>query len=259
MDEIFEIYEYLPIEDVEISDYIKPLFESASVTYEKEQYQFSYFAVHLIFMTYIYLTVWKISQFHSDKYEHSLLFARPHNDCDVDFQEMDSIFDYCYLPEKDIFEFFALIGLDKGYIKSTKQLINYRNEMAHATGKIQISSSNKYEDAINAILNVLTKINERITLTIRDWYREELLNYAKNEMDEQYSSPLDYINNVFVSDLSFSQKELLACRDFGLNKLKSRDKSGLSREEIARIVEFHESVKEKYAEVSGEEYEMAVA
>ena len=254
MDDIYEIFGYLPIDDVEISDYVNPLLDSASVTLEKEQYQFSYFAVHLIFMTYIYSTVWKISQFHSDKYEHSLLFARPHNDCDVDFKKMNSIFDYCYLPEKDIFEFFALIGLDKGYIKSTKQLINYRNEMAHATGKIQISSSDKYDDAIREILNVLAKINECFSLTIREWYNEELLHYAKNALDEQYSSPLDYINNLFVSELSFSQRELMVCRDFGLNKLKSRDESGLSRDEIRRIVEFHESVKEKYADVSGEEY-----
>jgi hypothetical protein len=254
MDDVYEILEYLPIYDVEISDYVNPLFNSATVTYEKEQYQFSYFAIHLIFMTYIYLTVWKISQFHSDKYEHSLLFARPHNDCDVDFKKVNSIFDYCYLPEKDIFEFFALIGLDKGYIKSTKKLINYRNEMAHATGKTQISSTDKFDDAVDVILTVLTKINERLSLTIRMWYKEELLSYAKNGLDEQYSSPLDYINNLFVSELSFSQKELLACRDFGLNKLKNRDDSGLSIEEITRIVEFHESVKEKYAEIIGEEY-----
>ena len=48
MEEVYEILEYLPIDEVEVNDYVRPLFDSASVTYEKEQYQFSYFAVHLI-------------------------------------------------------------------------------------------------------------------------------------------------------------------------------------------------------------------
>ena len=255
MEELYEILEYLPIDDVEVNDYVNPLFDSATVTYEKEQYQFSYFAVHLIFMTYIYSTVWKIGQFHKDNYEHSLLFARPYNGSDVNLKEIKSVFDFSHLPEKDIFEFFALIGLENGFIKSTKKLIDYRNKMAHATGRFQISSKNDYESAIKEILSVTKKIHEKLSLTIKDWYRKKLLHYAKNEMDEQYSSVLDYINNKFIKTLSFSQRELLVSKEFGLNKLKNRDESGLSIEEIARIEEFHRVVKEKYNEITGEEDE----
>jgi DNA-binding XRE family transcriptional regulator len=253
MENTYEILEYLPGDDVEVNDYVSPLFNSANVMYEKEQYQFSYFAVHLIFMTYIYSTVWKIGQFHKDNYEHSLLFARPYNGSDVNLKEIKSVFDFSHLPEKDIFEFFVLIGLENGYIKSTKKLIDYRNEMAHATGRFQIATEEDYENAINEILNVTIKIHEKLSLTIRDWYREELLKYAKNDLDEQYSSILDYINNIFTKTLSFSQKELLVCKEFGLNKLKNRDESGLTRDEIAKIVEFHKAIKEKYNEIAGEE------
>ena len=206
MEEAYEILEYLPIDDVEVNDYVKPLFDSASVTYEKEQYQFSYFAIHLIFMTYIYSTVWKIGQFHKDKYEYSLLFARPYNGKEVDFKAVTSIFKYSHLPEKDIFEFFALIGLENGFIKSTKKLIDYRNEMAHATGKIEISSEEKFNLAIDEILSVTAKIHEKLSFTIKDWYRAELLQYAKNELDEQYASILDYINSVFIKDITSIRK-----------------------------------------------------
>jgi len=253
MDEIFELYEYMPIEDVEISDYTKPLFNSVNVTYEKEQYQFSYFAVHLIFMTYIYSTVWKIRQFHKENYEHSLLFARPYNGSEVNLKEISSIFEFSHLPEKDIFEFFALIGLENSYIKSTKKLIKYRNEMAHATGRFQIATENDYDNAIKEIVNVTVKIHEKLSLTIRDWYKQELVHYAKTELDEQYSSIHDYIDNIFIKTLSFSQRELLVCKEFGLNKLKNRDESGLTRDEIAKIVEFHKAIKEKYNEITGEE------
>ena len=54
MEEAFEILDYLPSDDLEVNDYVTPLFNSALVTFEKEEYQFSYFALHLIFMTNIY-------------------------------------------------------------------------------------------------------------------------------------------------------------------------------------------------------------
>jgi len=253
MDDVYELLPYFPIEDIEVSKYVNPLFNSAQITYEKEEYQFSYFAIHLIFMTYIYSTVWKIAQFHKDKYEHSLLFARPYNGKSVDLKEVDSIFKFSHLPEKDIFEFFSLIGIENSYIKSTKKLIDYRNDMAHAIGTFQIASDNQYDDAIREILSVVNNIHGKLSLTIRDWYREELLNYAKNGINEQYSTLEDYITEGIVNSYSFSQNELLVCKEFGLNKLKNRDESGLSREEIEKIEEFHNAVKEKYFEITGTE------
>lgn len=253
MEEAYEILDFLPIDDLEVNDYVRPLYNSAFVTHEKEEYQFSYFAMHLIFMTYIYLTVWKISQFHKDKYEHSLLFARPYNGKEVDFKEIKTIFDFSHLPEKDIFEFFTLIGLDNGYIKSTKKLIDYRNDMAHATGKIQIYSVEKFDDAIREILNVTKKIHEKLSLTIKAWYKDVLLNYAKNGLTEDYATPTDFITVEFINILSFSKKDLEICKDFGLSKFKNRDDFDLTPEEIEKIKEFHEAVKEQYNNLIGDE------
>lgn len=36
MEEVYEILEYLPIDDVEVNDYVSPLFNSSSVTYKKK-------------------------------------------------------------------------------------------------------------------------------------------------------------------------------------------------------------------------------
>ena len=253
MDDAYEILDYLPVDDIEVNDYVRPLFNSALVTYEKEEYQFSYFALHLIFMSYIYSTVWKIGQFHKEKYEDSLLFARPYNGSDVNFKEINSIFEYSQLPEKDIFEFFSLIGMDNGYIKSTKKLIDYRNDMAHATGTFQISSEEQFSDALRELLSVSSNIQEKMNLTIRAWYKEILTNYAKDGLPEDYSTPSDYIFEVFVKNLSFSKKDFQVCKDYGLNKLKNRKESGLSKKEIEKVVEFHVLVKEQYKNLIGEE------
>ncbi|HPM47347.1 MAG TPA: hypothetical protein PL056_09800 [bacterium] len=251
MENVYELLDYLPLEDIEVNDYVRPLINSAQVTYEKGEYQFSYFAVHLIFMTNIYTTVWQVSQFYKERYNHSLLFARPYNGKEVKLDEISSVFEFSKLPEKDIFEFFRLIGLDDSYVKSTKKLIDYRNEMAHATGKIQISSKDDFDDAVNGIISVMRNIHEKFSITIKSFYEKELREYAKTELEEFFASPDEYVDFLFISNLHFSPNELLVCKEFGLNKLKNRKKSGLSLEEVRRIVEFHTSINDKYLEKVG--------
>lgn len=150
------------------------------------------------------------------------------------------------MPEKDIFEFFRLIGLDDSYVKSTKKLIDYRNEMAHATGKIQIYSQEAFDKAIDEILSVTKKIHDCLSLTIREFYKDILINYAKENPEYTNDNPKDFIQIEFIKNLSFSKKDLEVCRDFGLSKLKDCKVSGLSKEEISRVIEFHKTMKEYY-------------
>lgn len=250
MDSIYELLDYLPLEDIEVNDYVQPLLNSAEVTYEKGEYQFSYFAVHLIFMTNIYTTVWQVSQFYNERYNHSLLFARPYNGKEVKLDEIKSVFEYSKLPEKDIFEFFRLIGLDNSYLMSTKKLIDYRNEMAHATGKIQIDSEEKFDLALEEIISVTKKIHTCLSLTIREFYREKLIKYAKGEIEGNFLN--DFVQIELMKNLSFSKKDLEICKECGINKLKNWKVSGLSKEEIKKVVGFHNSTKNYYTDSFGE-------
>lgn len=254
MEEAYEILDYLPIDDLEVNDYITPLFNSALVTFEKEEYQFSYFALHLIFMTNIYSFIWKIGQFYKERYEDSLLFARPYNGCQIDFKEIKSVFDFSNIPEKDIFEFFSLIGVEKSYIKSTKGLIDARNQMAHATGKFQISDEDKFNNALRELVSVLRQLQTKLELTIREWYKSELLNYAQNGLAESHLTISDYIDSVFLTSHGLSKKDLIACVKFGLSRFRDRDQFDLSNVELDRIKDFHEALKTRYAEIMGIEY-----
>jgi len=243
IEEAYEILEFLPIDDLEVKDYVTPLFKSASVTFEKEEFQFSYFALHLIFMTNIYSNIWKIGQFHKEKYEVSLLFARPYNGCEVNFKDIKSVFEFSHLPEKDIFEFFTLIGVENSYIKSIKGLIDTRNQMAHATGKFQISSLENFIAAIKELISVLDTLQSKLNLTIREWYKEELLNYSKNPLPTKYQTITDYISYIFFVRYGFSKKDLAACCNFGLRIFKENEPFNLSASERERIAEFHKEVK----------------
>ena len=254
MEEEYDILDYLPIDDLEVNDYVTPLFNSALVTFEKEEYQFSYFALHLIFMTNIYSFIWKIGQFYKERYEDSLLFARPYNGCKVDFKEIKSVFDFSNIPEKDIFEFFSLIGVEKSYIKSIKSLIDARNQMAHATGKFQISNYEEFNNAIGELGSVLGNLQTKLNLTIREWYKSELLNYAKDGLEESHLTITDYIDSVFLTSHGFSKKDLVACVEFGLSRFRNREQFDLSDAKLDSIKEFHEALKTRYAEIMGIEY-----
>lgn len=249
IEEAYNILDYLPIDDLEVNDYITPLLNSALVTFEKEEYQFSYFALHLIFMTNIYSSIWKIGQFYKERYHDSLLFARPYSGCEVNFKEIKSVFEFSHLPEKDIFEFFSLIGVENSYIKSIKGLIDTRNQMAHATGKFQISTVDNFNAAVRQLNSVLEYLQSSLNLTIRDWYKAELLSYSKNPLAENYPTITDYINDVFLNRYGFSKKDLTACNEFGLNKLKNRRLSMLTAEELGKVIAFHGALKKRYAEI----------
>lgn len=246
MEDVYDILNYLPIDDLEVHDYVGPLLNSALITYEKEQYQFAYFALHLVFMTAIYGFVWKISQFHKEKYEDSLLFARPYNGTSVDFKNVQSLFAYSKMPEKDIFEFLSLVGLDNSFIKSVKRLIDTRNEMAHASGQIRIATSESFDRAIKELLSILGNIQKKLNNTIKNWYKEELNKIAKNGIDTEFEDAQDYIKSVFVDRLSFSRYDLQTCSECGVSKFKDRKHFDFSDAELEQLQSFHSTLKNLY-------------
>lgn len=60
-----EILNYLPIDPADEEDvinYIQNITNLIAVNYKYGQYQFAYFGLHLLYMTFIYCTAWKIGQ-----------------------------------------------------------------------------------------------------------------------------------------------------------------------------------------------------
>jgi len=227
-EEIYELIKYLPYEDFEVNEYVESLSKTIQANYEKSEYQFAYFAVHLIFMTYIYCAVWKIARFHKERYEDTLLFTRPYNKSETDLKDMKSVFSYSHLPEKDIFKFFMLIGLDDGYIGNILKLIDTRNEMAHATGKIQIYTLKDFENAVKEIMSIAERINNQMTSTIKNWYHNILVDFSKGKFIEEDTrniiNPYDLIDKLMMVDYSLSAKELFVCCQTGISKYGDRGK-----------------------------------
>lgn len=100
-----EILKYMPIDPVDTEDinsYIQNIVNLIAVNYKYSQYQFAYFGFHLLYMTYIYCTTWKISKINPERYNDAVLFARPYEGKKIDLRNVESVFEYSNMPEKDL-------------------------------------------------------------------------------------------------------------------------------------------------------------
>lgn len=190
-----EILNYLPIDPADEEDvinYIQNITNLIAVNYKYGQYQFAYFGLHLLYMTFIYCTAWKIGQIEPERYKDAIVFARPYSGRERDFniEEAESIFAYSLMPEKEIAKLFTVIELDKSQISTVSNLVDTRNEMAHASGKFDILTEEIFEAKANSILNSMKNIHKCMDKPIRKWYGQVLLSFCKGEFDG-YDDPKD--------------------------------------------------------------------
>lgn len=218
-----EILNYLPInpEDKEdVNDYIRNITNLVAINYKYEQYQFAYFGIHLIYMTYIYCTAWKISQIEPERYKDAIVFARSYigRENDLQIEDADSIFNYSFLPEKDISKLFRIIDLDNSHIETVRNLVDYRNDMAHASGKIELANEATFEIKAGNVVNSIKNIHQCMDRPIRKWFTGVLLSFCNKEF-EGYTKPIDLIIEYMIQSFKLSINELLLCNAMSVSSL----------------------------------------
>lgn len=162
-----EILNFLPInpdDEEDVINYIQNITNVVAVNYKYSQYQFAYFGIHLMYMTYIYCTAWKIGQIEPERYKDAIVFARPYSgrEKDLKIEDADSIFAYSIIPEKDIAKLFKIIELDKSQISVVSDLVDTRNDMAHASGKFEILTEESFDVKVSSILTSMKMIHAKV-------------------------------------------------------------------------------------------------
>ena len=218
-----EILNYLPIDPADEEDvinYIQNITNLIAVNYKYGQYQFAYFGLHLLYMTYIYCTAWKIGQIEPERYKDAIVFARPYKgrEKELKIEDADSIFAYSLIPEKDIARLFKIIELDHSQITVVGNLVNVRNEMAHASGKFEILTEAGFDTKANSILTSIGCIHRCMDKVIRKWYSDLLLRFCKEEY-EGYDNPRDIITEQMIQTFKLSTNELLICNEMSVAQL----------------------------------------
>lgn len=223
-----EILKFLPIDpsdEEDINSYINNITNLIAVNYKYEQYQFAYFGVHLLYMTYIYCTAWKISQMVPERYQDVIVFARPYSgrERDLKIDEANSIFAYSLLPEKDIAKLFKLINLDKSQIDYVAALVDTRNEMAHASGKISMLTEESYDAAVRNILTSIQNINKCMYKHIRVWCTNILRDFCAGKL-EGYNNARDLLIEQMIQSFKLSVSELIVCNEMSIRSLITEHK-----------------------------------
>ncbi|MGI6692029.1 MAG: hypothetical protein ACOX63_14485 [Christensenellales bacterium] len=222
---LHELLNYLPIkpdDEEDVINYIQNITNLVYVNYKYEQYQFAYFGLHLLFMTYIYCTTWKICQVESERYKDAIIFARSYSgrEKDLKIEDADSIFAYSLMPEKDIAKLFKIIELDNSEISAVGELVDTRNEMAHASGKFQILTDESFEVKAGSIFESVERIHRCMNKPIRKWYERVLLSFCAGEY-EDYNEPRDIIVEQMIQSFKLSVNELLICNEMSVSSLIS--------------------------------------
>jgi len=218
-----EILNYLPIDPVDeedVNNYVQNVRNLIEVNFKYGQYQFAYFGIHLLYMTYIYSAAWKIGQISAERYKDAIVFARPYNgrEADLKIEDADTIFAYSLIPEKDIAKLFKIIDLDKSHIKNVCDLVDTRNDMAHATGRFEILTEEAFIIKAGSVHASITTVHKCMEKQIRKWYSEVLLSFCAGEY-EDYDKPEEFISEQIIQSFKLSVAEMLICNDMSVSTL----------------------------------------
>ena len=237
-----EILNFLPInpdDEEDVINYIQNITNLVAVNYKYGQYQFAYFGIHLLYMTYIYCTAWKISQIEPERYKDAIVFARAYSgrEKDLKIEDAESVFAYSLMPEKDIARLFKIIELDKSQISVVSDLVDTRNEMAHASGKFEILTEDSFDVKVNGLLTSM-KIHRNMDRPIRKWFQQVLLSFCAGEY-EGYDKPQDFVFEQMIQSFKLSTNELLVCNEMSVSALITAH-----RGYQAKLKEFKKAVTE---------------
>lgn len=239
------ILSFLPIDpedEEDIVSYIQNIKNLIAINYKYDQYQFAYFGVHLLYMTYIYSTSWKISQIAPERYKDVIVFARSYTgrEKELRIEDADSIFAYSLIPEKDIAKLFKIIGLDKSQISNVNELVDIRNEMAHASGKFEILTEDGFEVKTKNVLMSVSNIHKCMSQQIRIWYSQVLLSHCAGEYGDEYKDPKDFIIEQLIQSFKLSVNELVICKEMSISSLITQHRGYESKlKKFKKAIEKH--------------------
>lgn len=234
MDEAYHIFSYLPLryKSNDEEEYVGFLWSAFEKNYEAGHYQFAFLSFHMLFMCFVYTTIWKIKSIHPQDFENISLGFQ---DCIAD---CSSPFSFAIESESKILSIFKYWGIDKAQIGKYKKLVVKRNDVAHSNGKILYQSQESLDEQIAEIIGFCEQIQEKTTSSILGCYKEFLTN--NNSLDDSpFSTVEEMQNDIFVSNHYISQKDLLSCTNFDIASLSEVENFDSIQDIHTQIVELN--------------------
>ena len=237
MDDALDMVNYLPIsfKTRDEQEYISYLWQAFEENYEDCKYQFAFLAYHMLMMSFVYFSIWRIRQSLPDDFAKGLIgFAR---DDEKSLFNDASPFTFSSVGESTIFQLYRLIGCDDSQIGNYKKLVKDRNNAAHANGHIYFRTQSEIDAKVRQVLRVVEEIQSYSQPIIRRCYEEFLLQSHDSDKRE-YPDTGDQIREVLVHGNYMSRKDIELCARF--------DIAALDHHRMDDIEELHDNLREAY-------------
>lgn len=139
MESSYEITKFLPIkiENWDVLKYVQYHAKKLDQSIENEIESWIFFHTHILYMTFVYFQLLRISQFKEQEFKYSLIWL-PSDDKSF-FKDNWILknnlnpFNFSWINEKTVFRFFRLINFDNWTIWNISKCVKERNNFAHAT------------------------------------------------------------------------------------------------------------------------------
>lgn len=220
MDDALPILEYLPssFREPGEQEYINFLWDAFASNYENEKYQFAMLPFHMLYMSFVYFSVWQIKLMRPKDFENAAIFV-PQKERDI--LKASTPFTFSVVNERSIFKFLKLIGCEDQHTGSFAKLVDLRNDLAHSNGLINCRDQRSADQRIGEVMRQVCAIQSHMTPLLQECLKRFLVESCAQEGNMQYDNPQDQIKEMLVHEHYFSLKDIEVCRSFNIRSLES--------------------------------------
>ncbi|CUI55442.1 Uncharacterised protein [Achromobacter xylosoxidans] len=208
MDAAQEIHDYLPLAypSAGEGEYIRFVWEAFESNYVAGKYQFAMLAFHMLYMSYVYFSVWQIKQAKPEAFTHAVLFQQKERE----LLTASSPFTFSEVNERSIFKFLRLAGCENQHIGKFQKLVDQRNEIAHPNGNIFFSDQATADQRIEEIMQQIRGIQAHMPSVLHACLLQFLRDSANPDEREIADSEV-HVEMNFLHKHYLSRKDIEAC------------------------------------------------
>ncbi|WP_019646311.1 hypothetical protein [Novispirillum itersonii] len=208
MDAALEIHDYLPLAypSAGEGEYIRFVWEAFESNYVAGKYQFAILAFHMLYMSYVYFSVWQIKQAKPEAFTHAVLFQQK----EKELLTASSPFTFSEVNERSIFKFLRLAGCENQHIGKFQKLVDQRNEIAHPNGNIFFSDQATANQRIEEVMQQIRGIQNHMPSVLHACLLQFLHDSANPDEREIADSDV-HVEMNFLHKHYLSRKDIEAC------------------------------------------------
>ena len=208
MDAALEIHDYLPLAypSAGEGEYIRFVWEAFESNYVAGKYQFAILAFHMLYMSYVYFSVWQIKQAKPEAFTHAVLFQQK----EKELLTASSPFTFSEVNERSIFKFLRLAGCENQHIGKFQKLVDQRNEIAHPNGNIFFSDQATADQRIEEVMQQIRGIQTHMPSVLHACLLQFLHDSANPDEREIADSEV-HVEINFLHKHYLSRKDIEAC------------------------------------------------